>query len=65
MSTGEKNWKCAKCDKQLVLKNTDFFYLGHKFTYDVLNCPQCGKVLIPKELAEGRMAELEEALEDK
>lgn len=65
MSSGGRVWKCAKCDKQLVLKNTSFFYLGHKFTYDVLNCPQCGQVLIPKELAEGRMAELEEALEDK
>jgi predicted RNA-binding Zn-ribbon protein involved in translation (DUF1610 family) len=28
-------------------------------------CPECGKVLIPKELATGRMLQVEQALEDK
>jgi predicted RNA-binding Zn-ribbon protein involved in translation (DUF1610 family) len=63
--TEERILKCAKCNRELKPKKTDFSYLGHKFVYDVLNCPECGKVFIPRELAEGRMAELEEALEDK
>lgn len=42
-----------------------FKYLGHSFSHDVMACPKCGKVFIPQELAEGRMAEVEETLEDK
>lgn len=58
-------WKCAKCNVELKPKKTMFEYLGHKFSHDVPACPNCGKVYIPKELAEGRMAEVEEQLEDK
>ncbi|MBN2038403.1 MAG: DNA-binding protein [Spirochaetes bacterium] len=65
MSTDEKKWKCGKCMKELVLKKTVFSYQGHSFSHDVYTCPQCGKVLIPKELAEGRIAKVEEQLEDK
>lgn len=61
----EKTWKCGKCNVELKKKKTLFEYLGHKFSHDVLSCPKCGKVFIPKELAEGRMAEVEEQLEDK
>lgn len=58
-------WKCAKCDEELVLKKTVFTYLEHSFTHEVEVCPRCGAVRIPQELAEGRMAEVEEQLEDK
>lgn len=61
----DKIWKCAKCSEPLVLKKTTFNYLGHTFSHEVLRCPTCGNVLIPKELAEGRMAEVEQQLEDK
>jgi hypothetical protein len=58
-------WKCAKCGKELVTKKTVFSYLGHTVAHDVQVCPECGKVFIPEELTEGRMAEIEEQLEDK
>lgn len=61
----EKILKCGKCNEVLTKKKTLFEYLGHKFSHEVPACPKCGKVFIPKELAEGRMAEVEEQLEDK
>ena len=59
------NWKCATCDKALVPKKTVFEYMKRNFAHEVLCCPECGKVFIPKELAEGRMAEVEKLLEEK
>ncbi|MDR0906467.1 MAG: DNA-binding protein [Oscillospiraceae bacterium] len=58
-------WRCAKCDKPLEKRKTVFNYLGRSFTHEVDVCPKCGAVLIPSELAEGKMAEVEEQLEDK
>jgi len=60
-----ENIKCARCDVNLVSKKTVFDYMGRSFTHEVPCCPKCGKVFIPPELAEGRMAEVEEQLEDK
>ncbi|MCL2366621.1 MAG: DNA-binding protein [Oscillospiraceae bacterium] len=60
-----KNIKCARCNEYLVLKKTVFDYMGRSFTHEVPCCPKCGKVFIPPELAMGRMAEVEEQLEDK
>jgi uncharacterized protein with PIN domain len=60
-----ENIKCARCNVNLVLKKTVFDYMGRSFTHEVPCCPKCGKVFIPPELAEGRMAEVEEQLEDK
>lgn len=56
---------CVRCQKPLEPKQTFFRYLGHSFHTDVLCCPQCGEVYIPKELAQGRMAQVEKQLEDK
>jgi len=61
----EKTWRCAKCDVPLEPKKTVFNYLSRSFTHEVEACPKCGAVLIPRELAEGKMAEVEEQLEDK
>ncbi|MDR2355072.1 MAG: hypothetical protein LBE16_02640 [Clostridiales Family XIII bacterium] len=60
-----REWKCARCDRALVPKKTVFKYLERSFTHEVLCCPSCGRVFIPQELAEGRMAEVEHMLEDK
>jgi len=57
--------KCARCGIALELKKTVFNYVGRSFTHDVPCCPKCGLVFIPPELAEGRMAQVEEQLEDK
>ena len=64
MTDKERKWKCGKCQKELVPQKVIFTYLGHTFSHDVPSCPECGQVYISKELAEGRIAELEEELED-
>ena len=56
---------CYKCNKEPVLKRVDFTYLGHLFHADSYRCPQCGIVFISRELAEGKIAEVEKSLEDK
>jgi hypothetical protein len=61
----EINVKCVRCDESLVLKKTVFDYMGRSFAHEVPCCPTCGMVFIPRELAEGKMAEVEEQLEDK
>jgi len=58
-------WICAKCATPLVTKNTIFAYLGMTFSHEVSRCPVCGLVLITKELADGKMAEVEQLMEDK
>lgn len=65
MNSEERIWKCASCKKELVMKKTVFSYLGHTVAHEVRACPDCGKVFISQDLAEGRMAEIEEQLEDK
>lgn len=65
MEAGARTWKCAKCDRQLVLKKITLEYMGHAVDHEVPTCPKCGKVYISKELAEGRMSEFERLLEDK
>ena len=62
---GEKIWRCGKCGQELKITKTVFSYLGHNFAHEVPTCPACGKIFISKELAEGRMAEVEALLEDK
>lgn len=61
----EKSWKCGKCDTLLVTKKTQFNYLGRTFSHEVNRCPTCGNVFIPRALAEGKMAEVEQQMEDK
>ena len=61
----EIRWKCGKCGESLVLKSVVFEYMNRSFSHEVPVCPKCGKVFISRELAEGRMAEVEIALEDK
>ena len=59
------SWKCAACGEAPVLKKVVFEYMNRSFSHEVPVCPKCGKVYISQSLAEGRMAEVEEALEDK
>ncbi len=65
MNAEGRIWKCGTCNKELVKKKTVFSYLGHTVAHEVPTCPQCGKIFIPEGLAEGKMAEVEEQLEDK
>ena len=58
-------WRCSKCGEALVMKKNVFHYMGRSFGHEVPTCPKCGKMFISKELAEGRMAEVEALMEDK
>jgi predicted RNA-binding Zn-ribbon protein involved in translation (DUF1610 family) len=61
----DKKWNCLKCGVPLVLQKTQFSYLGRTFNHEVPRCPTCGNVFIPRALADGRMAEVEQQMEDK
>jgi len=65
MYNDNRAWKCGVCKEALIVKRSVFNYVGRDVSHDVSRCPKCGKVFIPKDLAEGRMAEVEEQLEDK
>lgn len=60
-----QGWTCASCGQELVPGKVDISYLGNSFPVDLLKCPNCGLVLIPEELALGKIAEVEKTLEDK
>lgn len=59
------SYLCAKCKKQLVPSKVIASYLGSEFPIELWKCPECGKVLVPRELATGKMLQVEQALEDK
>jgi hypothetical protein len=66
MDSDHKNdWLCAACNAALEQGKIQVAYMGSEFAVDLLRCPKCGIVLIPEELATGRMAEAEKILEDK
>jgi hypothetical protein len=58
-------WWCAKCNRELVVGPVNVEYLGNRFTAELAKCPHCGFVLVSEELALGKMAEVEQMLEDK
>ncbi|SHJ26045.1 DVU_1557 family redox protein [Parasporobacterium paucivorans] len=61
----EEKWKCRCCGCELSKRQVVFDYLSLTFSEKVLRCPKCGRVLIPKDLAVGKMVEVEAQLEDK
>jgi predicted RNA-binding Zn-ribbon protein involved in translation (DUF1610 family) len=58
-------WECANCGRALAPGKVQIAYLGSAYPVDLLKCPSCGLVFIPEELALGKIAEVEKALEDK
>jgi DNA-directed RNA polymerase subunit RPC12/RpoP len=58
-------WRCARCDRELVVGPVNVDYLGNRFTTELAKCPHCGIVLVSEELALGKMAEVEQILEGK
>lgn len=56
---------CGKCGSKLVSRQVNFNYMNRSFGHEVPVCPKCGKPYISKELALGKMAEVEMLLEDK
>ncbi len=61
----ESELYCSPCNLPLVEKQIEFSYMGAVFHHTFLCCPKCGQVLIPEDIARGRMAEVEQELEDK
>jgi hypothetical protein len=62
---GESEWSCASCGKPLEKVKVAFTYMKGNFEVPLPACPGCGLVMIPEELAMGKMAEAERILEDK
>ena len=58
-------WRCDRCDQDLVVGPVNVAYMGNRFTADLPYCPQCGQVLVPEHVALGKMADVEQLLEDK
>lgn len=58
-------WTCAKCGVKLEPAPVTVEYLGNEFTAELPACPKCGLVLVSEEVATGKMAEVEQILEDK
>jgi len=58
-------WVCCRCGVPLEINRVQLTYLGNSFWLDLPTCPSCGLYLIPEDLATGRMAEVEQLLEDK
>lgn len=62
---GDLAWKCCKCGVNLEPALVTVEYLGNEFTAELPRCPGCGQVMISEEVALGKMAEVEQILEDK
>lgn len=58
-------WKCRKCGTELTEQNVVFDYLSLNFSEKLPKCPKCGRVFLPKDLATGKMVQVEEQLEEK
>ena len=64
-SPTERVWHCAQGDHALEPRSVTLSYLVAGFPVKLPTCLEHGLVLIPEELATGRMLEVELALEDK
>ena len=56
---------CARCKLPMVVAKVNASYLGYAFPIELLRCPGCGAVHVPEALATGKMAQVEQLLEDK
>lgn len=66
VSTGEPaGWECARCRLPLQPGTVKVAYLDTEQPVELYRCPGCGQVLVPEDLALGRMLEVEQLLEDK
>lgn len=59
------NMICEQCNEKMEEIKVEFSYLKRSFSHVVLRCPICGQVFISEELANGRMRDVEAALEEK
>lgn len=57
--------RCKPCGRPLEFYKNHLEYLGNRFDVALPQCRSCGAVFIPRELARGKMTEVEQILEDK
>jgi hypothetical protein len=60
-----QGWKCDACDCELLYQPVTMQYMDGMFQVELLGCPQCGLLLVPEKLAQGKMHQVELLLEDK
>ncbi len=58
-------WKCDTCNAELEQLPVELEYLDSLFNVELPVCPKCDMVLIPENLALGKMNQVEHLLEDK
>ncbi len=56
---------CARCRRLMERAQVKVSYLGNAFPIELPKCPGCGTVYVPEALATGKMAQVEQLLEDK
>jgi hypothetical protein len=61
----DRGWMCNLCGVPLEVQKVRLQYFRTIFAFHLPACPRCGMILIVEELATGKMAEAEQALEDK
>lgn len=64
-SVSDSGWICHRCQASLEIQTVRLQYMQCIFPHDLPVCPSCSAILISEELATGKMAEAEQALEDK
>ncbi len=64
-SSTEPELICAKCQQPMVPGKIKATYLGSSFEVELPRCPSCGFVYVSEALAQGKMLQVEQALEDK
>jgi predicted nucleic acid-binding Zn-ribbon protein len=64
-SGGQSGWICNRCKVSLEVQTVRLQYIKTIFALHLPACPRCGMILIAEELATGKIAEAEQALEDK
>lgn len=62
---GNGDWICRTCGLELVQHKARAHYMGGTFDLSIPCCPKCGQYFVPRELAKGKMQEVEKILEDK
>ena len=64
-SGSDSEWHCHRCRVPLEVQTVRLQYMQSIFAINLPACSQCGFILIDEELATGKIAEAEQALEDK
>ncbi len=56
---------CEQCQIALTKAKVKLSYMNMLFDAELLRCPKCGQIFIPEDLAQGKIHDVEIALEEK